>query len=80
MKLIRTIPKNDIDCTRDIINIAESDDIESLKLKGKGFAAELGCENPFWSNTLPIMGDKKIEDVKEFTLELPNKERFLITY
>jgi hypothetical protein len=80
MKLIRTIPKNDIERTCDTIIIENSDDVEFLKSQGEKLAFELNCERPFWSNTLPIMGDDKIKNVKEFTLNLPNDEKLRITY
>ena len=78
MKLIRIIPKNDLDGNVETIHIAESGDLESLQIQGTELALTLDCENPFWENTLPIMGDKKIEDVKEFTLALPNKQKLRI--
>lgn len=80
MKLVRTIPTNDIDRTCDIITIENSDDVGFLKSQGIKLALELNCEGPFWSNTLPVMGDDRIKDVKEFTLNLPNDEKLHIRF
>jgi hypothetical protein len=50
----------------------EPDSIDTLKAKGNEIARALDTKEIIWSSRYPVMGDSRIEDIKEFQMVLTN--------
>lgn len=77
MKLMKFGPEKDADGNFVSEFVKKSNDLGQLKNRGLNIAEEMGESDAMWVTRYPIVGSSRMEDVKDWQLEI--SENCLLT-